>query len=73
MKLAFTVTKTGPDEWTLGLRREDTDELLLTLTGLRSEAEARHTAEGFRAAVHTAPVRGGAAQAAHAHSQSVAA
>ncbi|WP_037604271.1 hypothetical protein [Streptacidiphilus rugosus] len=57
MKLAFTVTKAGPDEWTLALRREDTDELLLTLGGLRTEAEARHAAEGLRAAVHTAPVR----------------
>jgi hypothetical protein len=56
MKLAFTVTRTGPDDWTLALRREDTDELLLTLGGLRSEAEARHAAEGLRAAVHTAPV-----------------
>ncbi|MEY9844961.1 hypothetical protein [Streptacidiphilus sp. MAP5-3] len=56
MKLSFTITKIVPGEWTLTLVRDDTGEQLYTLTGLRSEAEARHAVESMRAAVHTAAV-----------------
>lgn len=56
MKLSFTITRNDPDEWTLTLNRDDTGEQLFSLGGLRSEAEARHAAEGLRAAVNTAAV-----------------
>ncbi|MEY9874837.1 hypothetical protein ABH931_004337 [Streptacidiphilus sp. MAP12-33] len=56
MKLVFALAHAGPRNWTLTLFREDTDTLLFTLAGLRSEAEARHAAESLRAAVHVATV-----------------
>ncbi|SEM19757.1 hypothetical protein SAMN05414137_120101 [Streptacidiphilus jiangxiensis] len=40
MKLLFTLTHDGPQDWTLALYREDTDELLFALTGFA--ARRRH-------------------------------
>lgn len=56
MKLSFTITKNSPGRWTLTLNRDDTGEQVYVLGGLRSEEEARHAAEGMRAAAHTAAV-----------------